>query len=86
MVSATVRLTRETAFGFELVRHPFEISVDGKVVGSVAMRETAELPVEPGRHVLRLRSGRRLSPERSFDATEAEVIRFSCHGAMARRS
>jgi hypothetical protein len=65
-----------------LVRHPFDISIDGKIIDSLAMRETAELPVEPGRHVLRLRSGRRRSPERSFDATEGDVISFSCHGAM----
>ena len=31
------------AFGMELVRHPFEISIDGRLVGSVAMCDTAKL-------------------------------------------
>ena len=78
MASATLKLTRGAV---EVQRHPFEILRDGTVVGSVSRRETVELPVEPGRHTLRLRSGRQLSPERSFDAAEGEAINFSCHGA-----
>lgn len=47
MASATVRLTRGA---FEGQRHPFEILLDGTVVGSLSRRETVELPVEPGHH------------------------------------
>jgi hypothetical protein len=78
MASATVKLTRGW---IEVQRRPFDISLDGKVVGSVSRRGIVELPVERGRHTLRLRSGRQLSPESSFDAAEGEVINFSCHGA-----
>jgi hypothetical protein len=78
MASATLRLTRGAV---EVQRWPFEISIDGIVVGGVSRRETVQLPVEPGHHTLRLRSGRQLSPDRSFNAAEGEVINFSCHGA-----
>jgi hypothetical protein len=78
MASATLKLTRGAV---EMQRRPFEILLDGKVVGSVSRRETVELPVEPGRHTLRLHLGRRVSPERSFDAAEGELISFSSHGA-----
>ncbi len=79
-MSATLKLARQAA-GIELVRRPFEILKDGKTVGSLAIHETAELQVPAGRYKLRLRAGRRLSPERSFEATDGEVINFSCHGA-----
>jgi hypothetical protein len=78
MPSATLKLTRGSV---EVQRHPFEVSLDGTVIGTVSRRETVEIPVEPGRHTLRLRSGRQLSPERSFDAAEGAVMDFSCHGA-----
>ena len=81
MAAAILSLTRR-APGMELIRRPFEISIDGNVVGSLAIHETAELQVEPGRHALRLRAGRRLSPERSFDVVDGEVVSFSCHGAQ----
>jgi hypothetical protein len=80
-VSATLRLTRE-GVGIELVRGQFEISVDGKSVGSVKYGETVERPLEPGRHTLRTRKGRYSSRGCSFDATDGEVVSFRCHGAM----
>jgi hypothetical protein len=78
MATATLRLTRGA---LEVQQRPYEILLDGKASGSVAHRETTELAVAPGRHTLRLRSGRQFSPERSFDAAEGEVTNFSCHGA-----
>ena len=33
-------------------------------------------------HTLRLNSQRHHSPERSFEAAEGQVVRFSCRGAM----
>jgi hypothetical protein len=80
-VSATLRLTRQGA-GIELRRGQFEISVDGKSAGSVTWGETVEIPLEPGRHTLRLRVGRYSSQERPFDAADSEVVSFRCHGAM----
>jgi hypothetical protein len=54
--------------------------VDGVAVGSISNEATVELPVEPGDHVLRVRSTRLLcSPERPFDAAEGRVVVFSCH-------
>lgn len=78
MASATLKLTRGAV---EVQRRPFEILLDGKVAGTIARHQTVELPVEPGRHTLRLRSGKQLSHEHSFNAAEGEVINFSCHGA-----
>jgi hypothetical protein len=80
-VTAALRLTREGA-GIELRRGQFEISVDGKSVGSIKYGETVETPLEPGRHILRLRVGRYSSRDRSFDATDGEIVSFRCHGAM----
>jgi hypothetical protein len=80
-VSATLRLTREGSL-IELWRGRFEISVDGKSVGSIIYGETVETPLEPGRHTLRLQRGRYSSRARSFDATDSETVSFRCHGAM----
>jgi hypothetical protein len=80
-VSATLQLSRNAPFGFELVRHPFEVLIDGNTVGTVPMHGALEQPVEIGHHVIRLRAGRRTSQERSFYASEGEVIGFWCYGA-----
>jgi len=81
IVSATLRLTRE-GVGIELRRGEFEISVDGKGVGSIKWGETVETPLEPGHHTLRIRVGRYSSGEHPFDAADGEVVSFRCHGAM----
>ena len=78
---ATLRLTRQ-GFGIEFRRGEFEVSVDGSSVGTLAYGGTLERPLEPGHHTLRIRSGRYSSRDRSFDATDSEVINFRCHGAM----
>ena len=82
-MSATLRLTREVSYprSFELRRGRFEISLDGKDVGSLENRETIETPLKPGRHTLRIRKGRYSSRDRSFDAAEGEVVNFHCRGA-----
>ena len=57
----------------------WQVIVDGTVAGSIAPQETVEVPVEPGRHTLRLRKSRRfLSPERSFEAADEADARFHC--------
>jgi hypothetical protein len=77
---ATLKLTRER-FGIELRRGKFEIAVDGRGTGSIEHGDTVEVPVEPGRHTLRIRSGRYASRELSFDAADGDVVSFRCYGA-----
>lgn len=79
---ATLRLTRKEGFGIELRRGRFEISVDGRSIGSLDHGDTVEAPVEPGHHTLRIRAGRYSSRDRPFDAADGEVVSFRCHGAM----
>lgn len=76
-MAATLKLTR----GFGLTRQPFEITLDGAAVGTVPRHESVELSIDAGHHTLRLGSGRRISPERAFDASDGETISFACHGA-----
>ena len=59
---------------------PFAIAIDGIAVGTLAPKETVDVAVEPGHHTLRLSQGRHLSPERSFDVAQDEVVSFYCHG------
>jgi len=81
-MSATLRLTRGVGFAtFELRRGRFEISVDGKPVGSLANHDTAEIPLEPGHHNLVVRKGRYSSRTRTFDIADGETVNFRCHGA-----
>lgn len=81
-MSATLRLTRDVgSAAFELRRGRFEISVDGKPVGSLANHETVETQIEPGRHNLVLRKGRYSSRTRTFDAADGDVVSFRCNGA-----
>ena len=78
-MSTTLRLTHK-AIGAEVRRDPYEVVVDGEQVGSVAMNDTIEIPVEPGRHTLQIRSGRKSSRVQAFDGAEGEVVAFRCTG------
>jgi hypothetical protein len=80
-VPGTLKLTRK-GFGMELRRGQFEISVDGRNIGSLNYGDTVEAQVEPGHHTLRIRAGRYSSRDYSFDAADGEVASFRCHGAM----
>jgi hypothetical protein len=81
-MSATLRLTRDVgSVAFELRGGRFEISIDGRPVGSIANHDTAETQIEPGRHHLVLRKGRYSSRTRTFDAADGEVVTFRCSGA-----
>ena len=82
-MSATLSVTRKVSYPrfFEFQRGRFEISLDGKDVGSLENHETIDTPLEPGHHTLRIRKGRYSSRDRSFDAAEGEVVNFNCHGA-----
>lgn len=80
-MSATLRLMRNVGVPPELRRGRFEISVDGKPVGSLANHDTVEIPIEPGSHNLVLRKGRYSSPTRTFEAADGEVVNFRSGGA-----
>ncbi|MGA8014309.1 MAG: hypothetical protein WCB85_00125 [Candidatus Dormiibacterota bacterium] len=81
MAEATLRLSRIwSGLGIGLQGEAWKIVVDGTVVGRIANRETVEVAVRPGRHRLRLGEGRHVSPERSFNAGEDEMVSFRCHG------
>jgi hypothetical protein len=80
MMTATLQLTRTWAYLTD--RGKWQILIDGTAVGSIDQKETAELPVQPGHHTLRVKtSGRYGSAEHSFDASDGEEVRFSCHAA-----
>ncbi len=52
----------------------------GELVGSVEMNNTIEIPVEPGRHALQVRNGRKSSSTETFHAAEGEIVAFRCTG------
>jgi hypothetical protein len=77
----TVRLVRTWGgIGIGAQSEQWNIAIDGIVVGSIANKETVEVAVADGHHTLRLGSGRHISPERSVDVAQDEVVGFSCHG------
>ena len=78
-MAATLRLTHK-AIGLEVRRGTYDIALDGKRIGSVAMNDTFETAIEPGRHALQVRSGRSSSRTKVFDAAEGDVVAFRCSG------
>jgi hypothetical protein len=78
-MSATLKLTHET-IGVEIRRGTYEVVLDGQRVRSVELNDTFETPVEPGRHTLKVRSGRNSSRIKTFDAADGEIVSFRCSG------
>jgi hypothetical protein len=78
-MAATLKLTHK-AIGAEVRRDAYDVVVDGQRVGSVDMNNTTEIPVEPGRHTLQVRDGRKSSSTHIFDAHEGEIVAFRCTG------
>jgi hypothetical protein len=78
-MSATLKLTHKT-IGVEVRRGTYDAMVDGKRAGSVELNETIDIPVEAGRHTLRIRSGRNSSRTKTFDVAEGETVAFRCGG------
>jgi hypothetical protein len=78
-MSATLKLTHET-IGVEIRRGTYEVVLDGQRVGSVELNDTFETPMEPGRHSLKVRSGRNSSRTKTFDAADGEIVSFRCSG------
>jgi hypothetical protein len=79
MMSATLKVTHK-AIGVEVRRGTYDVEVDGKRVDSLAMNDTIETTVEPGRHSLQVRDGRKSSRTKTFDAVEGDVVAFRCTG------
>ena len=78
-MAATLKL-RHKAIGVEVRRGTYDVMVDGERVGSLAMNDTIEIPVEPGRHTLQVRNGRNSSRTRTFAAADGELVAFRCTG------
>ena len=80
---ATTTLTLSRRWALVSRNREWQIVLDGDAVGSIATRQTVELPIEPGRHTLQIvQSPRHLSPERSFDIADDHVAEFWCRGTM----
>ena len=78
-MSATLKVTHKS-IGAEVRRGTFDVMVDGERVGSVEMNKTIEIPVESGRHNVQVRSGRKSSATRAFEASEGEIVAYRCTG------
>jgi hypothetical protein len=78
-MSATLTLTHKP-IGVEIRRGTYEVVLDGERVGSVELNDTFEMPVEPGRHTLKVHSGRNSSRTKTFDAADGEIVSFRCSG------
>ncbi len=78
-MSATLRLTHKT-IGVEIRRGTYDVVVDGEPAGTLELNETIDIPVEPGRHTLQVRSGRNASRTSTFDVAEADIASFRCSG------
>jgi hypothetical protein len=78
-MTATLKLTHK-ALGLEVRRGTYEAIVDGQNAGSIKMNDSIEIPVGPGRHSLKIRSGRKSSRTETFEASEGQVVVFRCTG------
>jgi len=78
-MSATLELTHKT-IGVEVRRGAYDVLLDGTRVESIAMNDTLETPVEPGRHTLQVRDGRKSSRTKTFDVADGETASFRCTG------
>lgn len=76
-MSATLKLTYK-AIGAEVCRGTYDVVFGGERAGSVAMNDTFETPVEPGRHTLQVRNGRNSSRTKTFDAADGATVAFRC--------
>jgi hypothetical protein len=68
-MTAILMITHKSV-GVEVRRGAYDIEVDGQRAGSVEMNDTIEIPVEPGRHTVKVRSGRNSSRTQRFDVAE----------------
>ena len=78
-MGATLKLTHK-AIGVEVRRGTCDIVVDGQRAGSLEMNDTIEIPIEPGRHTLKVRNGRNSSRTQTFVATQGQTVAFRATG------
>jgi hypothetical protein len=78
-MAATLKLSHK-AIGVEVRRGTYDVVVDGQRAGSLEMNDTVEIALEPGRHTLQVRSGRKSSRTRIFDAAEGQTVAFRATG------
>jgi hypothetical protein len=78
-MSATLKVVHKS-IGVEVRRGTYEVVVDGTPAGSVDMNGTFEEQIEPGRHTLQVRDGRKSSPTKSFDAADGDAVVFRSTG------
>ena len=76
---AALKLTHK-AIGAEVRRGAYDVVVDAERVRSVKMNDTIQIPVEPGRHTLQVRHGRKSSSTETFDAADGEIVAYRCTG------
>ena len=78
-MTATLRLTHK-AIGAEVRRHPYDIVLDGRAAGSVAMNKSLEIKIPPGSHTVQVHTGRDSSKVVTFDAVDGETVAYRCTG------
>jgi hypothetical protein len=78
-MTATLKMTHK-AIGVEVRRGAYDVVVDSQRAGSLGMNDTIEIPVEPGRHTVQIRSGRSSSRTQAFEAADGQTIAFRCTG------
>lgn len=78
-MTATLTITHK-AIGVEVRRGTYDIMIDDQRAGSLAMDDTIEIPVDPGRHTLKLLSGRKSSRTQTFEVAEGQTVAFRCTG------
>lgn len=81
-MAATLQLVREKNFVMELRRGTFHVLLDGTDVGSIESHQTIEVPIEPGHHILQVKTGRYTSGRHPFDAADGDTMNFRCSGAQ----
>ncbi len=78
-MTATLKVTHKS-IGVEVRRDTYDIIVDGRAMGTVAMNHTTAVAIEAGHHTLQVRHRRKSSRRRTFDAAEGQVITYRCTG------
>lgn len=82
MSMATLQISRQW-IGMPIDRYrPWDVILDGAVVGTVDSEQTVKFSVESGRHTLRIRGGWHVSPERCFEAEDDGIVQFWCYPAL----
>ena len=78
-MTATLKMTHKS-IGVEVRRGTYDIMVDAQQAGSLEMNDTIEIPIEPGRHTVKIRSGRSSSRTKTFEAAEDQTVAYRCTG------